>query len=368
MILSETLEKLEYSKVISHIVRHCYTENGKQNILAIKPFESVEAAVNDGEKVNEAKDIIISNDVPPIEYLPDLDDTLSRSKIEGTILNSKQILDVLHLAEMSRKIYQFLKSREKECRHLKDIIERLFVDKVFEHHINKIFTESGEIKDNASPDLRNIRIELREKEAGLRKLMNRLLKQFSDSYLVQEEYITLRDGRIVLPVKVEHKRHVKGFIHSESSTGQTVYIEPEETLEMNNEILSLSFAEKREIEKILKSLTLKIGEQSLSLKNSLYSIAELDSIFARAKYSIEIIGAFPSYIQNKPFELIDARHPILLKKIGHVNTVPMNLKFKDESVVLITGPNAGGKTVTIKTIGILVLLAQSGIPVPNWNI
>lgn len=364
MVTLETLEKLEYNKVLSYITRYCTTEKGKEKLLNLFPFKRVDDAVKEGNRVSEAKEILIKNDQPPFEYITDLSETLSRSKIDGTVLTSKQILEVLKLAEISRKISQFLKTRDTDTATLSEYRDKLFVDKVFEHQISKVFTESGEIRDDATPKLKEIRNDIRDKETQLRKMVNKLLKQLSDSYLVQEEYITLRDGRIVLPIKSEHKRHVRGFIHSESATGQTVYIEPEETLELNNEILSLSFAEKREIEKILKNLTVRIGEVSSELKKSLDSISELDSIFARAKYSIEIIGAAPTFDSNRPIELIEARHPILLKKIGFENTIPLNLKFKDELVILITGPNAGGKTVTLKTFGLIVLLSQSGVPVP----
>jgi DNA mismatch repair protein MutS2 len=364
MISAVTLEKLEFQKVILQISKYCTTDNGKESVLGILPFENKDDAVMSGLRVNEAKEILIKNDIPPIEYLPNLEEALSKSRIEGTILSTRQILDIFKLAESSRKVYHFLKNKEGEVHHLSSILNQLFVDKVFEHHFTKIFTENGEIKDDASAKLREIRVEIREKEASLRKVVNRMLKQLSESYLVQEEYITQRDGRIVLPVKVEHKRHVRGFIHSESASGQTVYIEPEETLELNNEILSLSFAEKREIEKILKSLTSKIGEQSFALRESLKAISELDSIFARAKYSFEVIGSFPSFEEEKPFHLIDAKHPLLLKKLGNAKTVPMDLKMDESSIVLITGPNAGGKTVTLKTTGLLVLLAQSGIHIP----
>lgn len=364
MITQETLEYLEYSKVIESISKYCITDNGKEKILSSKPYDSENFVIRDGKRVNDAKEILIKHDYPPIEYIPDLHEALSLSRISGTILQPRQILDILKLAVTSRRLYQFIKPKEDGYDNLAEIKNLLLVDKVLEHQIEKVFAENGDIKDNASSKLREIRVEIREKEASLQKFVGKLLKQFSESYLVQEEYITLRDGRIVVPVKAEHKRHVRGFIHSESSTGQTVYIEPEETLELNNEILSLSFAEKREIEKILRALTERIGEQQQALKNSLEAVAELDSIFARARYSIEIIGSFPSLEKNKPFHILDARHPLLIKKIGHANTIPMNLKMKDESVILITGPNAGGKTVTLKTTGLLVLLVQSGIPIP----
>lgn len=363
MITQEILEKLEYPKVISHITKYCSTENGKQLVTSLLPKYNYDEISKTNLQVHHAKEIIIRNDEPPFEYLPDLYESLSKSKIEGVVLSKKEILDIIKLAQQSRKLFQFLKQNDEKG-IFENILNKLFIDKVFEHHFEKIFDENGEIRDTASAKLREIRIEIREKENSLQKLVQRILKQLSDSYLVQEEFITQRDGRIVLPIKVEHKRHVRGFIHSESATGQTVYIEPEETLELNNEILSLHFAEKREVEKILRSLTEKIGSHSDELKYSLSAIAELDSIFARAKYSIEIIGAHPSFEESKPFEMIDARHPILIKRLGHKNTIPMNLKLENEKVVLITGPNAGGKTVTLKTCGLLVCLAQAGIPIP----
>ncbi len=190
------------------------------------------------------------------------------------------------------------------------------------------------------------------------------MKSLDAQGIIREDYLTLRDGRMVIPIKSEHKRHLRGFIHSESATGQTVYIEPEQTLELNNEIITLGFAEKREIEKLLKDLTNQIGKESEKLKDSFKTITYIDSIFARAKYSIEIIGSFPTIDNDKPIFISDARHPVLLKKLGKGNTVPLNIKLDDQKIIVITGPNAGGKTVVLKTIGLLGLLLQSGIHIP----
>jgi DNA mismatch repair protein MutS2 len=236
---------------------------------------------------------------------------------------------------------------------------------MLEHNIQKVIAESGDIKENASTKLLEIRREIRDRKDDLIRSVNRIIKKLNKEDMVREDYLTLRDGRIVIPVKAEHKRHVRGFIHSESSTGQTVYIEPEETLELNNEIVSLSFAERREVERLLRELTKRIGEESASLKKSLETVSYIDSIFARAKYSIEIIGAFPELNNSAPFEIKDARHPILLKKYGKQDTVPLNLKIEpDKKVIIITGPNAGGKTVVLKTAGLLCLMVQSGIHIP----
>lgn len=365
MINSTTLDKLEYHFVLEMISNYSTTQSAKNTILNLKPFLNVNDAITEGKFVTEAKEILIYYDYPPLNYLPDLSNDLAQSRINGTILRIESIRKILELAEISRKLFTFLKrNSNSEIGLFNNLAINLFVDKNFETHISKVFTPNGEIKDNASRKLNEIRKEIIVKSSNLKKVISNLLKGFSNSYLVQEEYVTQRDGRLVLPIKAEHKRHIKGFIHSESNTGQTVYIEPEETLELNNEILSLSFAEKREIEKILAGLTELIGTNSIQLQQSFSAITHLDIIFAKAKYSLEIIGAFPNFSRNKSISIIEGRHPILLKKYGRDNCIPLNFKYEDNNVTLITGPNAGGKTVVLKTIGLLSLLAQSGIHIP----
>ena len=241
---------------------------------------------------------------------------------------------------------------------------KLFVDKLLEHHIQKVINENGEIKENASPRLSEIRKEVREKQDELIRSVNRLTKNLKEKEIIREDYITLRDGRIVIPIKAEHKRHIKGFIHSESASGQTVYIEPEETLEMNNDIVSLSFEERREIERILKELTKKIGTVADELRKTHDTIGYIDSLFARGKYSIEIIACCPPVNNEAPLFIKDGRHPILIKKFGRNKTIPLSVENKGWKVIIITGPNAGGKTVVLKTIGILSLMLQSGIHIP----
>lgn len=364
MITTEILDQLEFSKVLSHLATNALTENGKYFLLETRPFISSDLAIKEGGYVSDAKEILIQNDIPPFEYIPDLNEALSRSKIEGTLLKERQILAILSLAEVSRKTYNFLSQTENDSNLKNDFKNRLYVDRNFENRIKKTFTDSGDLADSASVELKSIRREIISKGEQLRKVVGKVLRVLSDSYLVQEEYTTQRDGRIVIPIKAEHKRHVRGFIHSESATGQTVYIEPEETLELNNDILSLHFAERREIERILKNITKSIGDVSESLRGSLAIIARLDAIFAKAKYSIEVIGAFPTFDNNKAIELMDARHPVLIKKLGRKNTVPLSVKIKKNFVVLITGPNAGGKTVVLKTLGLTNIMAQSGMHVP----
>jgi DNA mismatch repair protein MutS2 len=358
------LTELEFDRVLTEISKYCNTNLAKNLINELSPLSNKDSILRESLYVTEAKEILIEQDDPPIEYLADLKESIQRCRVDGALIQIEQIKEILKLAQISRKLYSYLKNYADDTNLAADHLNTLFIDKVFEHSISRIFTDSGDIRDNASEKLLEIRKEIQSKSEQLRKSVNRILKRLSDSMLVQDEYVTLRDGRIVVPIKSEHKRQVRGFIHSESATGQTVYIEPEETLELNNEILSLSFAEKREIEKILKQISEKIGTVSYELIASLETVAKLDSIFAKAKYSTEIIGTFPSLEENKPFEILNGRHPLLLKKIKRENTVPLNVKLKNQNVILITGPNAGGKTVVLKSLGLFSLMIQSGLHIP----
>ncbi|MEJ2616319.1 MAG: endonuclease MutS2, partial [Ignavibacteriaceae bacterium] len=363
--MPNSLEKLEYQKVLSYISKYCSTKLGKENILSRQPFNNISHAIKEGENISQAKDCLINNNLPPLEYLPDLFESLSQSNIEGSVLSSKIILEILRLAIVSRNLFQYLKNNSQTAPDLFNFSSNLFVDRLFEHQVQKILDENGEVKENASVKLSDIKKDIRNKSEELVRSVNRIVKVLKEKDISREDYMTLRDGRIVIPVKAEHKRHIRGFIHSESSTGQTVYIEPEETLELNNDIVSLSFAEKREIERILKELTKRIASVSNQLKESQKIIGYLDSLFAGAQFSIEIIGSFPEMNDQKCFEINEARHPILLKKLGRNNTVPLNIKIlNSRKVILITGPNAGGKTVVLKTIGLLSLLVNSGIHIP----
>lgn len=357
-------EKLEYKKVLNLISNYAITDLGKNQILNQKPFDNKISAEERGKLVAEAKDILINFEFPPINYLPDLQNVLLQSKVQGAVLKKERIQKVLVLAEVSRRLYSFLKNNAGDKQIFSKYSEIFFIDKNFESLISRIFNETGEISDKASSKLYEIRKEIIRKSSSLKNVVERILKNLSDSYLVQEEYITQRDGRLVIPIKAEHKRHVKGFIHSESNTGQTVYIEPEETLELNNDILSLTFAERREIERILRELTVIIGNKSDELKSAFNAVTEIDVFFANAKYSLEIIGSFPVINSSRKIKIIQARHPILLKKLGREKTIPLNFEFDNNNITIITGPNAGGKTVVLKTIGLITLLVQSGIHIP----
>ncbi|MEK6570751.1 MAG: endonuclease MutS2, partial [Bacteroidota bacterium] len=221
------------------------------------------------------------------------------------------------------------------------------------------------VKDTASKDLREIRRSIIRKADELRLRLEAILKGYSQQGYAQEEIITTRDGRMVIPVKVEHKHHVPGFIHSSSATGATVFIEPAETLEVNNEIRTLQFSEQREVERILRTLTAQIRGARNELLSNIDILAQIDFSFAKAKYSTEIIGAQPMVTSRGPIRLLQARHPILLQKHKRDGVVPLTIEIGNQfNTLVITGPNAGGKTVALKTVGLLSLMVACGFHVP----
>ncbi len=364
MIDKSVIEKLEFDKILKHISGYCITDKAKYAILNLYPSIDFSAINYQGNIVEEAKSFLIKHGNIQIDYSSDLSESLYQSRIEGAVLPTKKILEIRNLARSSRLVKNLFTKEAENYPLLSESVQILFSDRLFEHQIEKIINDDGDIKENASKTLSDIRKEIRAKKDELIKSINRIIKTLKEENFVREDYLTLRDGRMVIPVKAEHKRHIRGFIHSESSTGQTVYIEPEETLELNNDIVSLSFSERREIERLLRELTKLVGSNSSNLIESFDRITFLDTVFARANYSLEVVGCFPNINNNKSLHIIDARHPLLIKKVGRSNTVPLNLKLENERVIIITGPNAGGKTVVLKTLGILTIMIQAGIHIP----
>ncbi|GAB1348410.1 endonuclease MutS2 [Ignavibacteriales bacterium] len=357
-------EKLEFSKILTHISKYCFTQTGKELVKELKPLLSETEILLEGKYVSEAKELINERGYPPISALNEIQRDIHLSRIDGSILSAKAVFNIFELAICSTNLKSYLSQNRDISPLLSEFSTFLFEDKLFERYISSIFDPSGEVKDTASKSLQSIRREIRDRSDELRRYVTKIVKDLTEKEVTRDNYLTLRDGRLVVPVKVEYKRQLKGIIHSESSTGQTVYIEPEETLHLNNEIVSLGFAEKREIERILKEVTLRIRHSSDELLLAYETVTKLDSIFARANYSIEVIGTFPAFDENEEICIYGGRHPLLIQKHGIKGTVPFNLRVKPGNSVIITGPNAGGKTVLIKSIGLLILMAQSGIHIP----
>src|SRR5208283_2221614 len=358
-------EKLEFRKILGRLESYASSDLGKNAAEHIIPTGNLGLLAQELNRVDEMKKLLESDDPFPIDGLRDIRDPLQRAGIENSILSPSDLLPIAQTLQAARNIKVFIQKRKDVYLELHTYCEAININKLLEYNITQAIDENGNIKDTASKELRVIRNDLVSMYEMLRKQLERILKNVSEQGLSQEDIITTRDGRMVIPVKAEQKHSVPGFIHSSSASGFTVFIEPAETLSLNNEIRELHFKEQREIEKILRTLTMQVREVSSELLQSLEILKHLDLIYAKAKYSIEIKGNKPFLKEFGSLKIVDARHPILLLRHPREKVIPLSIELGNGyNTLLITGPNAGGKSVAMKTVGVLVLMLQCGIHVP----
>jgi len=357
--------KLEFTVVLARIGRYTLSDPARERIELLRPSTDRGWISSELKRVSEMKLIVESDDDLPLDSIKDVRPSLRRATIENSVLSPGELLDVYKVLQTSRLVRAYFQKRLNRYPRLYELAKGLYTDRVLEHNIERTISESGTVKDSASHVLASVRQEIARRSELLRQKLEAILRSAAADGMIQEEIITTRDGRMVIPVKAEHKHHVPGFIHSTSASGATVFIEPAETLEMNNEIRSLRFDEEREIERLLRELTAQVGSVQDKILSSFHLLVELDVLRAKAKYSIEILGSEPQIATQYTIRLIDARHPLLLLKHGLNGVVPLSFEI-DQSIrtVVISGPNAGGKTVALKTIGLLVLMMQAGLHIP----
>ena len=357
--------KLELPKIINHILRYSVSELGRSHINSITPSNSLQEIKYNLDLTTEMKQLLETDDPLPIHGLIDITTQLNKAGIEDYIIQGLELHHISNFLKVSRNISSYFNRRKSNYILLNELVKLLYVDKIIEFNIDRAINDDGNVRDGASAELKNIRREINSKSELLRKKLDSILKTVSAQGWAQEEIITTRDNRMVIPVKIENKNRVPGFIHSSSASGVTVFIEPAETLEMNNDIRSLHFQETREIEKILKELTSQIRKVKQELTVNIEILGVLDFLQAKANYSIEILGSAPKNFVKGSIKLIDGRHPILLMRHKREEVVPLSLEIGNEyTTMIITGPNAGGKSVAIKTFGLLAQMIQSGLHIP----
>ncbi len=358
-------DKLEFDRVLDRLVRLCSSEPGRAVARALTPRCDASWIQLELQRVTEGKNLFIAEGFVPLDGIKDIAPSLSRALIENHVLTASELRDIASTLAAARTLQSFLTKRKSLFPNIAAFSERLFVDKVVEYNITQAIDESGAVRDSASKELRAIRQNIVEAAETLRKQLSIILRRVSEQEFTQEDIITTRDGRMVIPVKAEHKKHVPGFIHTSSASGATVYIEPAECLDLNNTLRELQLQEQREIERILTELTRQVREIAESLQRTLAALAEFDLLMAKAKYSIEVLGNAPRISEEKRLRLVQARHPVLLQKHSRDEVVPLDLDLGETTrTLVITGPNAGGKSVAMKTVGLLVLCAQSGMHIP----
>jgi DNA mismatch repair protein MutS2 len=356
-----SLGKVEFDKVRLRIGALLQTPMGNDHLESLAPRTDESWIREELGLTSEMKRLLDEGTPVPIRGLPDIRTALQRAAIVDFVLPASDLLAIARLASNSRELKTFLSARSGEFPGLSAIVEPLSPDKVLEFNILGAIDEDGRVVDSASKTLQAIRRSIRRKSESLREQMESILSSLHKKGITQEDLITARDGRLVIPVRAEYKNQVPGFIHSISASGATAFIEPTQTLEMNNDLRTLESQEHQEVEKILRELTDQVRASIPALAVNTGVIGRIDFLNAKARHSIEIGGAEPNIVSERRLNLRAALHPLLLLKHPRAHVVPLDLGAGEEfNTLIISGPNAGGKSVAMKTIGLLAAMAQSG--------
>ena len=357
-----SLEKLEYDKIIEKLSSFCNTYIGKNLALQLLPLITKDEVEHALQETLEAVSLIERNSVPPISEIDDISFYIKALESSNTI-SAKALLSICIIIEMANELINYFTvfKDTEEYFVINNYFLLLYTNHSIIDKIKKSIIDENTIADNASNTLSNIRKKEHKLEQDIKSKLNTMLHSSTYSKYMQENVVTIRNNRYVIPIKQEYRSFVKGFVHDISQSGSTVFIEPLSVFELNNELNNLKIEETAEIEKILKDLSSMLFPYTEEIKQDVETIGIIDFIFAKAKYSNFINGVTPIINDEKFVNLIDARHPL----IDVDKVVPTNLSLgKDFNLLIITGPNTGGKTVCLKTLGLLELMACSGINIP----
>ncbi len=355
------LNKLEYNEIIDVLEKHCKTYLGKNLCDSLKPsfsFELVDVLLNE---TKEADTLLHQKGTPPFYETDELEKYIKILKSNQT-LSIKGLLNIGMFLRIARELKEyFYDNNTSSFINLEKYFTLLYSNPSIEKSIfDKIIDEST-IADNASKKLSSLRRNRKNFEQEVKDKLNSYIHSSTYAKYIMEPIVTIRNNRYVIPVKEEYRSYIKGFVHDTSSSGSTLYIEPTSIFDLNNKINHIKIEEDLEIEKILHQLSASLYAYTTELDNDLNLIANIDLIFAKAHFGIEINGITPILNNEKFVDLHKARHPLIDKD----KVVPINIGLgKDYVSLLITGPNTGGKTVALKTLGLLLLMAYSGIPIP----
>lgn len=367
-MMDETLRVLEFDKIIALLASFTATGPGRERALALRPELSPEQVAVSLAQIDEAVILHAEQGVAPVGGSRDLRPSLVRLRAEGTWLPPAELLDVFCSIEAARDCRRYFGGRER-APLLGEQARALFDLKALGQEIRQSIGDRGEILDSASFELGDIRHQLMQLRGRIRRILEQMLLSDSLSGAFQDRLITERGGRYVLPVRADHRGQVRGFIHDESASGQTLYVEPTAVLELNNELQSLQRLEKREEERILRRLSAAVRSAAAELAANQQVLAGLDFIAAAARFSRLSKGVAPLLSDEPRVELRGARHPLLLfnpdGSARQGEAVPVDLLLgKGSEVLVISGPNTGGKTVALKTLGLLLLMVQAGLHIP----
>ncbi|MGB4449132.1 MAG: endonuclease MutS2 [Tepidanaerobacteraceae bacterium] len=351
---------LEYDKIKNILREYVISTLAEEKILEMRPFDDIDLVKRLQQETSEGVALLKAGINLPLSGIRDIRNGLSLAKM-GAILSPGQLLEIASTLRTSRLVKALWREKKLEgINIIDDIVNCLHSFQSLEEKIEKAIISEDEIADDASPKLSSIRRQKRVLSQNIKNKLNEIISSPNYQKVLQEAIVTVRQDRYVVPVKQEFKGSIPGVIHDQSASGATLYIEPMAVVQMNNELRQLELEEDREIERILRDFSGKVQENHDPILDTLYNLAQLDFIMAKAGYSLDINGVEPIFNDRGYINISRGRHPLLK---GHV--VPLDVYLGDKfNILIITGPNTGGKTVALKTVGLFALMAQSGLHLP----
>ncbi|WGF40323.1 endonuclease MutS2 [Lysinibacillus capsici] len=364
MIAERALKTLEYDKVRQQVASYCTSSIGKSAIEELVPQTDFDKVVQLLEEMDEGLSILRVKGNVPMGGIFDVRPSARRAQIGG-MLAAVELMEISSTIRASRILRNFIEDLEADevidIPHFISKKEAMPVLTGLQHEINNCIDDNGAVLDSASQTLRSIRQSLRAEEGKVRSKLESLIRGSNAAKMLSDTLVTIRNDRFVIPVKQEYRHHYGGIVHDQSSSGQTLFIEPDSVVQANNEIHRLKMKEQAEIERILLALSAMVQEVASDLFNLVKVLGDIDVILAKGKYGQANKCTMPKMNQDGYIRLIRARHPLLPIE----SAIPNDIEFgKDITAIVITGPNTGGKTVTLKTVGLCTLMAQAGLPVP----
>ncbi|MCH5597879.1 DNA mismatch repair protein MutS [Niabella ginsengisoli] len=360
--------QLEFDKIKDLLVAHCQGHYAQEKAKELRIHTHKKFVDTDLRQTHEFKQLLTNGIYFPNDYILNLAKELKLLSIDGAVLQGDDLIQIRKLAESIEKIFRwFNEERKVAYSGLFELVQHTHYEKAIIELIDEVVDDQGNVKDAASEDLKEIRLNLYRKRTELRRMFDRIISKLNKQGYLAEIEESFMNGRRVVAIFAEYKRAVKGVLHGESDSRKTTFIEPEETMHLNNEISDLENQERKEVYRILRQLTAKLSAYAPLLNVYHAVLGEYDFARAKAKFAADINGEYP-VVHDKAFvHLVNAYHPLLYlyNRKTDKKTIPVSISL-DESrrILVISGPNAGGKTVTMKTIGLLQMMLQSGLLVP----
>jgi len=359
----KSLKVLEFYKIREKLSERTESSLGKELASALIPAVSISEIEHLQKETAEALSLLMKRGTPPLYGIYAIASDVKRAELGG-MLSPSALLKIGESLRVSRALKSYMReSREDKTDGytiIGDLIDTLSVYKHIEESINNAIIGENEISDNASSTLRNIRRQIRSKNDGIREKLNSMISSSTYKKYLQDSIITMRDGRYVIPVKQENRSSVPGLVHDISSSGATAFVEPMAVVELNNELRELEIKEREEIERILLELSSFVAEEAEGIRGNELILSRIDFAFAKGKLALDMKATQPILNDKGLINIKKARHPLLTGKV-----VPIDVYLGgDFNTLIITGPNTGGKTVTLKTVGLLTLMGQSGLHIP----